>query len=208
MKRGGGTIILQIEVLFSFCYKNIQGWNNLGFFKVPVIIRSFIAPPRVMNTRIVLNHGAWITAFMVMILNTIGFVVFSMVPLFQKISYTFLSLEKRPRHVQGCYTAQKMRKDLLFPTHDDSYHLNNYWSLYALICRHSLQKNAHIHAYFVNFLKESVDKWTRSDSGNCSNDMNCRALERWDLCASFEPYSNLVRGVVASLSLKMYDLFF
>ena len=38
--------------------------------------------------------------------------------------------------------------------------------------------------------------------------MNCRALERGDLGASFEPYSNLVRGVVASLSLKMYDLFF
>ena len=38
--------------------------------------------------------------------------------------------------------------------------------------------------------------------------MNRRALERGDLCASFEPYSNLVRGVVASLSLKMYSLFF
>ncbi len=38
--------------------------------------------------------------------------------------------------------------------------------------------------------------------------MNRRALERGDLCASFEPYSNLVRGVVASLSSKMYSLFF
>ena len=38
--------------------------------------------------------------------------------------------------------------------------------------------------------------------------MNRRALERGDLGASFEPYSNLVRGVVASLSLKMYSLFF
>ncbi len=60
------------------------------------------------------------------------------VPLFQKISYTFLSLEKRPRHVQDCYTAQKMRQDLLFLTHKDLYHLNNYQSLYALISRHSL----------------------------------------------------------------------
>ena len=38
--------------------------------------------------------------------------------------------------------------------------------------------------------------------------MNHRALKRGDLDAFFEPYSNLVRGVVASLSLKMYDLFF
>ena len=35
--------------------------------------------------------------------------------------------------------------------------------------------------------------------------MNRRALERGDLCASFELYSS---GVVASLSLKMYNLFF
>ena len=58
------------------------------------------------------------------------------------------------------------------------------------------------------FLKKSVDKWARRDSGNCSNDMKRRVLERLDLCASFEPYSNFVRGVVASLSLKMYSLFF
>ena len=60
----------------------------------------------------------------------------------EKISYTFLSLEKRPRHIQGCYTAQKMRQALLYPTHNDSYHLNNYRSLYALISRHSLYENS------------------------------------------------------------------
>jgi len=35
-----------------------------------------------------------------------------------------------------------------------------------------------------------------------SKNMNRSALKREDLCASFEPYSNLVSGVVASLSLK------
>ena len=34
------------------------------------------------------------------------------------------------------------------------------------------------------------------------------ALKRGDLRASFEPYSNLVSGVVASPSSKMYSLFF
>ena len=58
------------------------------------------------------------------------------------------------------------------------------------------------------FLKESVYEWARRDSGNCSNHINCTALERGDLRASFEPYSNLVSGVVASLSSKMYSLFF
>ena len=38
--------------------------------------------------------------------------------------------------LQGCYTAQKMRQSLLFPTQYDSYYLNNYRSLYALIYRH------------------------------------------------------------------------
>ena len=32
--------------------------------------------------------------------------------------------------------------------------------------------------------------------------MDHNALQRGDLRASFEPYSNLVRGVIASLSLK------
>ena len=36
----------------------------------------------------------------------------------------------------------------------------------------------------------------RRGSGNCSNDMNGNGLERGDFCASFEPYSNLVSGVV------------
>ena len=39
----------------------------------------------------------------------------------KKTSYTFLSLEKRPRHLQGCYTAQKMRAALLVSTHYDSF---------------------------------------------------------------------------------------
>ena len=41
-----------------------------------------------------------------------------------------------------------------------------------------------------------------------SNDMNRRALDRRDLCVSFEPYNNFVNGVVFSLSLKIYRLFF
>jgi len=48
-----------------------------------------------------------------------------------KIHYTLFSLEKKSYQLQGCYTAQKMREDLLFPTHYDSYDLNNYRSLYA-----------------------------------------------------------------------------
>ena len=38
--------------------------------------------------------------------------------------------------------------------------------------------------------------------------MNRRALERGDLGASFEPYSNLVSDVIVSLSLTMYSLLF
>ena len=48
----------------------------------------------------------------------------------------------------------------------------------------------------------------RRDFGNCSNDMNRRALERGDLGASFEPYSNLGRSMVASLILKKCITYF
>ena len=58
------------------------------------------------------------------------------------------------------------------------------------------------------FLEESVFKWAHREFENSLNDMNRRALKREDLCASFEPYSNLVGGVDTSLSLKMYSLFF
>ena len=133
----------------------------------------------------------------------------SSIPRYKKISYTFLSLEKRPRHLQDCYTAQKMREDLFFPTHYDSYYLNNYQSLYALIRRHSLWENSqNTSVYEPFFLKEIVYEWARRDSGNCSNDMSRNALEKKDLCASFEPYSNLVSGGVTSLRSKMYSLFF
>ena len=36
--------------------------------------------------------------------------------------------------------------------------------------------------------------------------MNRNALERGDLRASFEPYNNVVSGVIASLRLKMYSI--
>ena len=62
--------------------------------------------------------------------------------------------------------------------------------------------------YMSIFFEESVDKRARRDSGNNSNYLNRSALERRDLCASFELYSNFVRGVVAFLSLKMCGLFF
>ena len=78
-------------------------------------------------------------------------------PCYKKISYTFLNLEKRPRHFQGCFTTQKMREDLLSPTHYKSYHLNNYRSLYALIRRHALWENSQNTSVYEFFLlKESL----------------------------------------------------
>ena len=71
-------------------------------------------------------------------------------------SIHFLNLEKRPGNVQGCYTAQKMRKDLPCPTHDDSYHLNNYRSLYALISKHSLWKNSQNARVYEHFFLTRV----------------------------------------------------
>ena len=128
----------------------------------------------------------------------------TIIPLYKKISYTFLSLQKRPRHLQGCYTAQNMHKDLHFPTHYDSFYLNNYHidSTRSSVDTRFEEKKAHMHSYFVNFFKESVYEWARRDAGNCSNDMSRSALEKKDLRASFEPYSNLASGGVASLSLK------
>ena len=59
------------------------------------------------------------------------------------------------------------------------------------------------------FLKESgLQMGARRDLDNCSNDIIRNAWEREDLCASFEPYSNLGSGVDTSLSLEVYDSFF
>ena len=55
---------------------------------------------------------------------------------------------------------------------------------------------------FRKFFSKSLD------FGNCINNMNRSALERGALCASFTPYSSLIRGVVGSLSLRMHNLFF
>ena len=45
-----------------------------------------------------------------------------------------MSLEQCSDNLYFHYIPQKMRQDLLFPTHDDSYHLDNYWCLYVFIC--------------------------------------------------------------------------
>ena len=45
-----------------------------------------------------------------------------------------MSLEQCSDNLYFHYIPQKMRQDLLFSTHDDSYHLDNYWCLYVLIC--------------------------------------------------------------------------
>ena len=45
-----------------------------------------------------------------------------------------MSLEQCSDNLYFHPIPQKMRQDLLFPTHDDSYHLDNYWCLYVLIC--------------------------------------------------------------------------
>ena len=103
--------------------------------------------------------------------------------------------------------TQRCAKIFFFPTHDDSYHLNNYQSLYSFIRRHACWE---IHKIRVFFLKERIYEWARRDSGNRSNDMKHNVSEREDLRASFEYYyySNLVSGVLVSLSLKMYSLLF
>ena len=49
-----------------------------------------------------------------------------------------------------------------------------------------------IYAYFMDFFfKATVHKWARRGINNCPNDMNCRALKKGGLGASFELYSGL-----------------
>ena len=71
-----------------------------------------------------------------------------------------------------------------------------------------------IHAYFVVFLKTTVHKWERRDSGSGPNDTKPSALERRGLGASFDPNSKLssclsilLRLIVLTVFLKIFNSF-
>ena len=59
------------------------------------------------------------------------------------------NLQHRLSALRSCNTPQMMRQDLFFPTHFDSYHLDNYCGLYELVYSYLLSKKVCKMVFFL-----------------------------------------------------------